>query len=199
MSLADIERAWRRAVFGDGHGLVDVEPARQQLYRDLVRNNLGGVLRRACPHAARLAGSTFDDIVTAFLTEPLRERFTRRIPQAFTTWLSSTSMTLPHASFAELCHFEALEIDVVLAERAPHVVTVLRDDAVAVLDASARLGVYAHPVHLVTATTTTWPTPSSVPTALLMFQHDEVAAVEVLPLLVARLLVALGGGARIGT
>jgi hypothetical protein len=220
--LVDVERALRALTLGDGATLdwPGVPKQRQQVVRDLVRRNLKGILERACPHARRLVGTAAFDVVTdRFLaTHRLQTRLTREIPGAFTSWLlQQPPSTLPgtgdgddgakaHAGacFAELCHFEALEIEITLAETASPTARsdpppdAALDDALVELDASARLAVYRSPVHWVGAATTRLPSPAPVPFVLLCHQRDEALRVEVIEPAVGKVLVALASGALIG-
>lgn len=201
--LRTVEAAFRALVFGDADSAVvaevfgDVDVKRRRLYRELVQNSLHGVLRRACPHAVRLAGeAAFDVVIDRFLaSQPITVRFTREIPGAFTAWLMAQSpSSLPDPAFAELCHFEALEIEITLAKRSPHVVTPLRPGARLVIDDSARLAIYRHPVHRVTSSTSSWPTPSPLPSVLLCFQRDEALVVEPLSLALGKVLLHAAAG-----
>ncbi len=224
--LVDVESALRDLTLGDGATLdwPGAPRKRQQLVRVLVRRNLKGILERACPHARRLVGPAAFDVVTdRFLaTHRLQTRLTREIPGAFTSWLlQQPPSTLPGtlgddaddddvpdddagASFAELCHFEALEIEVTLAETSRPSASpdplpdIPLDDALVELDASARLAVYRSPVHLVRATTTRLPSPAPVPIVLLCYQRDEALRVEVIEPAVGKALVALASGALVG-
>ncbi len=203
MTLRDVEAGFKRlllderpAFFGD-----DAEgQKRQRVYRRLVRNNLMGTIDRACPHARRLAGDVaFDALVARWLsTSPPTTRLLRDVPGEFTAWLQQTQAqqptSTPHPSFAELCHFEALEIEVTLSEVSAHAAGPLDEARGLLLDASARLCVYAHPVHHVTSTTTTWPAASAAPVALLCFQRAELFAVQPLSLGVAKVLMLCADG-----
>ena len=199
-TLVETEHAWRALTLGTdddaADAFADVDSDRRRVYRELVHNNLLGVLKRACPHAVRLAKDAFVDVANHFLaTRPIVTRFTRQIPGEFTTWLmAQPSATLPDAAFAELCHFEALEIDVLLAHTSDRAGADLVAGAQLVMDNSARLAVYRHPVHRVTATTTTWPTPSVVPSVVLCFQQAEVVVVEALSLALGKVLLHAAGG-----
>lgn len=207
MSLRDVEVGFRHLLldeeprFFDGRdGRDDEAVKRQRVYRRLVRNNLMGTIDRACPHARRLAGdAVFDAVVARWLaTAPPTTRLLRDVPGEFTAWLQQAQAqdpsSTPHASFAELCHFEALEIEVTLAEVSAHAAGPLDEGRGLLLDASARLCVYAHPVHQVTSKTTTWPTPSPTPVALLCFQRAELFAVQPLSLGVAKVLMLCADG-----
>lgn len=204
--LLAVEAAFRALVFGDADSALvtdvfgDVDVTRRRLYRELVQNNLHSVLRRACPHAVRLAGeAAFDVVIDRFLaSQPVTVRFTREIPGAFTAWLmAQPSSSLPDPSFAELCHFEALEVEITLAKRSPHIVTPLRPGARLVIDDSARLAIYRHPVHRVTSSTSSWPAPSPLPSVLLCFQRDEVLVVEPLSLALGKVLLHAANGATV--
>ncbi|MDP2340376.1 MAG: putative DNA-binding domain-containing protein [Deltaproteobacteria bacterium] len=199
MSLAKIEAGFRALLLNREPKLFDgVDEARQRVYRDLVRNSLLGTLRRACPHAIRLQGALFDQLAARFLEEaPPTTRLVRDVPGQFTAWLmqeatTSTSTVLP--AFAELCHFEALEIEVTLSETAAHPLAPLDDDAVPLLDPSARLAIYRYPVHRVTSSSTALPEVSPAPVVLLCFQRAEQFVVVGLSPAVAKLLMLVSQG-----
>jgi hypothetical protein len=201
VSLDDVEKGLRGLLLGAQPALLPgVDEQRQQVYRRLVRNNLVGTLERACPHARRLAGAAFDDVAARWLaTSPPTTRLLRDVPAQFTAWLAEQDpTTLPHGSFPELCHFEALEIEVTLSETASHDVAPLDDGAGLFLDPSARLAIYRHPVHTVTKATTTWPAPAPLPIVLLCFQRAELMAAQVLSPAVGKLLLLTSQGASLG-
>lgn len=203
MSLDDVEKGFRRLLLDVEAGAVfaGVDEQRQAVYRRLVRNNLVGTLERACPHALRLAGAAaFDAVVARYLaTSPPTTRLLRDVPGQFTEWLQTQPPTsLPHLSFAELCHFEALEIEVTLAQTASHPTTPLDNRRPLFLDPSARLCIYAHPVHRVTTSTTTWPEASALPVVLLCFQRAELLAVQPLSLAVGKVLMMAGDDTSLG-
>ena len=102
MSLKDAEQAWRALALGTDEAAAaafidvaaDVDGERRALYRELVQNNLLGVIKRACPHALRLAGTAFVDVARLFLaTQAITTRFTRQIPGEFTAWLMAQPAT----------------------------------------------------------------------------------------------------------
>lgn len=195
-------QAWRALVLGDGtNTFVDVDPRRQALYRELVQNNLHGIVRRACPHAARLAGEAFSTVTDRFLAEhPISARFTREIPGEFTAWLmAQPSTSLPDPAFAELCHFEALEIEVTLALVGDHVVVERIDPAtLPQMNPSARLAIYRHDVLSTTPSSTTWPAPLAQPVVVLCFQANEQFLVERLTIATGKVLLATAAGTCIG-
>jgi hypothetical protein len=209
--LVDVEAGFRALTMGEHDAPVwdGVPVERQRLYRALVRNNLKGVLQRACLHARRIVGEAAYDVVTdAFLaSHRIQTRLTRDIPGEFTAWLQAQATSplpasaLAHhdgAVFAELCHFEALEIEITMAETTPTSPGRPVDVARVVMDGSARLAVYRAPVHTVRATTTTLPTPTATPTVLLCFQRAEAFTVDVIAPAVGKLLMLGAGGATIG-
>ena len=120
----------------------------------------------------------FEAVVDRFLAEqPITVRFPRQIPAAFSAWLmaqASLSLSLPDPAFADLCHFEALELEITLAVRSGHVVAALRPGESVVIDDSARLGIHRHAIQHVTISTA-WPPPS--PSVALCWQRDEVFVV----------------------
>ena len=204
MSLAAIEADFRALLLQREPGGAFANVARARVYRQLVRGSLLGTLRRACPHALRLHAQAFEELAARFLEEsPPTTRLLRDVPGQFTAWLmqQDPSTTLPAAhsgAFAELCHYEALEIEVTLSETAQHPVTPLRDDAVFQLDPSARLAIYRHPVQRVTSSSTALPAASSQPVVLLCFQRAEQLVVDVVSPALGKLLLLLGAGEALG-
>jgi hypothetical protein len=200
--LDAMAQAWRTITLGDGAAaFVDVDADRQALYRELVQNNLRGIVRRACPHAHRLAGQAFSTVIDRFLAEhPIASRFTRDIPGEFTAWLmTQPSSSLPDPSFAELCHFEALEIDVMLSSTSDHIVVERIDLATTPhMNLSARLAIYRHDVLSTTASSTTWPALLPQPAVVLCFQANEQFVVEHLSIATGKVLLATAAGATVG-
>jgi hypothetical protein len=214
-SLRDVEAGFRALIMGNDDGTVSgaasggvfagVPAERQRVYRTLVGNSLRGSIRRSCPHAIRLAGDeAFDAVVDAFLAGcPIQTRLTRDIPGEFTAWLmarasspspsSSTSIT-SSVAFAELCHFEALEIDVTMSETAPHVPGALQAGSRVQMDPSARLAIYRHPVQTVTSRSTSLPAAGPQPTVLLCFQRVEAFEVEVISPALGKVLLGSAEG-----
>ncbi len=190
----------------DGPVWAGVPADRQAVYRSLVRNNVRGTIRRACPHARRIVGdAAFDAVAERFLAEhPITTRLTRDIAAEFTQWLQTheTSLTLPSGhsagAFVELCHYEALEIEITLAECAPHVPGRVVDDATIVMDPSARLAIYRHPVHRVTASTTTLPPPASQPVVILCFQRADEQVTDVISPALGKVLLGAAAGNSVG-
>lgn len=200
--LDAMAQAWRTITLGTGAPAFDgVDADRQALYRELVQNNLRGILRRACPHAQRLGGEAFSQVIDRFLDEhPIAVRFTRDIPAEFTAWLmTQPPASLPDPAFAELCHFEALEIDVTLSPRSSHIVVERIDPSTTpTMDASTRLAVYTHDVLGVTSSSSAWPTPLRQPAVVLCFQANEQFVVERLSVATGKVLLACAGGASVG-
>jgi hypothetical protein len=217
-SLRDVEAGFRALIMGTDDGAVSgaaaggvfagVPAERQRVYRTLVRNSLRGSIRRSCPHAIRLAGDeAFDAVVDAFLAGcPIQTRLTRDIPGEFTAWLMARASSSPSSSamastsitssvaFAELCHFEALEIDVTMSETAPHMPGALQADARVEMDPSARLAIYRHPVQTVTSRSTSLPVAGAQPTVLLCFQRAEAFEVEVISPALGKVLLGSAEG-----
>jgi hypothetical protein len=206
----DVARAWRALLFAPTpvalHG-VGPPSAREIVYRDLVRRTLAGTIRRACPHARRIAGEdAFDRLLArAFAEAPPTTPFLHGVPGQYTAWLQTLPVAdLPHPAFAELCHYEALEVEVTLAtiarEEPPNPPTAadIDDGVVVVIDPSTRLCAYRYPVHRVTSATTTWPAMSSTPVFLCCFQRAEVFTTEVVSPAVARTLVLAADGVTVG-
>ncbi len=206
MTLASTEAALRALLLGrEPTWLAGVDRRRQRVYRDLVRSNLLNTIERACPHARRLHRADFDDVAARFLAEaPPTTRLVRDVPAQFTAWLMQQEpATLPSSArsgaFGELCHFEALEIEVTMSETGRHQTAgAVVDDAVFLLDPSARLALYRHPVHRVTSTTTALPAAAAQPVVLLCFQRAEQFVVDVVSPAVAKLLVCFSQGQTLG-
>lgn len=213
--LAEVEAALRALTLGspDGHELAwpDAPRDRQQLVRSMVRRNLIGILERACPHARRIVGeSAFGVVCDRFVSSgPLHTRLTREIPSAFASWLlrevpsplalaSTATREDVGSCFAELCHFETLEIEITLALTTTSHSGEPSDDAFIEIDGSARLAVYRHPVHEVRTTTTALPAAATSPVVLLCFQRDEALRIEVIEPAVGKVLVAAAAGAPVG-
>jgi hypothetical protein len=202
MSVAKIEAGFRALLLSKEPGFFDdVDEGRQRVYRQLVRNSLLGTLRRACPHALRLHPALFEQLAERFLDEaPPTTRLVRDIPGQFTAWLMqdpTTTTTTP--AFAELCHFEALEIEVALSETGAHAPGgPLDDDAVPLLDPSARLAIYRFPVHRVTSSSVGLPEAAATPIVLLCFQRAELFVVEAVSPAVAKLLLLVSQGQTLG-
>jgi hypothetical protein len=198
----EMAQAWRTITLGSGGpAFAGVDADRQVLYRELVQNNLRGVLRRACPHAHRLGGDAFLRVADRFLAEhPIAARYTREIPGEFAAWLMTLpSTSLPDPSFAELCHFEALEIEVTLSPRSSHIVVErIAPATVPQMDASTRLAVYTHDVLSVTSHSSAWPAPLHQPAVVLCFQVHEQLVVERLSLATGKVLLTCAGGASVG-
>jgi hypothetical protein len=210
-TLRDVEAGFRALTLGsdDDEAIADrlwvgVSVDRLRAYRTLVRNNVRGTIRRACPHAVRLAGDkAFDAVVDAFLAGwPIQTRLTRDIPGEFTSWLmASTSPAGPVLSltssqaFAELCHFEALEIEVTLSETLPHLPGALGARSRLQMDPSTRLAIYSHPVQQVTRQSTALPSQAATPTVLLCFQQAERFEVESISAALGKVLLASVDGA----
>jgi hypothetical protein len=214
--LVDVEAGLRALTLGEGDDVLlpwpDAPHERQQLVRGMVRRNLSGIIERACPHARRIVGvAAFDVVIHRFLSSgPIPTRLTREIPAAFASWLERQSLSpLPPGPsddahdtagvcFAELCHFEALEIAITLAETTTSRPGEPVDDALVELDGSARLAVYRHPVHEVSATTTVLPAEAAAPVVLVCVQRHEAMWVEVIEPALGKLLVSVAAGASVG-
>jgi hypothetical protein len=172
---SSVEAQFATLLFAQEESLpFDADPARQRVYRRLVRGSLSGAIRRAMPHARRIAGeSVIDAHIARFLAEqPIQTRLVRMIASEFAAFLEQHPADAPRA-LVELVQWEALEIPVSLAADAAIVPGDPKDDARVEMHPSARLAAYAHPVHLVTRDTGALPSAREQPTILLAWREGE--------------------------
>ncbi len=199
MSLRDVEaslRALTLSATGDDGAFADAPKQRRDLYRSLVNNTLRGAIARACPFARRIGGEArFDAALTRFLDEHrIRTRLTHELPGEFTAWLMQHEAG---SAYAELCHFEALDVEVTMAETSPAGGMHLADGARIDVDTSCRLVAYRHPVHTVTVHSTALPAPTSEPTVLMCFQRAEAFCVEPVSAAVGKVIMQAAQGATV--
>jgi hypothetical protein len=207
-ALDDVERGWRNLLLAREPTLMSgADEARQRVYRRLVRNNLSGSIRRGIPILRKIAGEErVDALITRFLDEVApKTRLVRFVPVEFAQWLMDSASSLPpeelpHAAAGELAHWEALEIDVVMAaDHEPRALSLSpTDDAHVEMHPSARLAAYRHAVHAMTTSTTAWPSASSEPYILLAWRHAERFTWSQLDGGTAKVLVETAGGATLG-
>ena len=207
MSLTDVERGWRALLLGRDEALMEgADAARQRVYRRLVRANLTGAVTRGVPILRRLAG---EDVVTALVARWLDEvapttRLVRFLPVQFAEWLLELAArepdALPHPAAPELAHWEALEIDVVMAADAePRKLSLVpHDEATVETHPSARLAASRHAVHTLTTSSTQWPAPAAEPVILLAWRAAERLTWSKLDGGTAKTLVETSGGATLG-
>ncbi len=200
MSLPDLEQAVRDLCFRPAAGtLPGVDDPHQGVYRDLVRRSLYSNIRRTIPVARALVGDeTIDALIAACLDEaPPTERFFRDVPRGFAQWAQTQSAEAPdrfvHPGLPELLHWEILEVDVLLAPDPDQILD--PDDRPVQLHPSARLAVYAHPVHKLTKSSSWPPEPLAVPVCLLAFRVGERMEVVPLSAKIAQLLALLSDSA----
>ena len=206
MTLPTIEAGFRALLLHRNPTLLPgIDAGRQLMYRQLVRSSLIGTLAAACPHALRLDPVLFGELAALFLeSAPPTTRLVRDVPDQFSSWLMRQDpSTLPAAArsgaFAELCHFEALEIEVTLAQTAETQRSApVTDDDVPVVDPSVRLASYRHAVHRVNPRSTELPPPSLQPVMLLCFQCAEQFVVETISPALGKLLLLFSQGQRMG-
>jgi hypothetical protein len=193
-ALRDVEKQWRSLVLGRDEALMPgIDPVRQRVYRRLVRNSLTGNIRRAIPHAIRIAGEAkIEELLVRFLDEVgPQTRIYRQVPSEFADWAMAQEL----GALGELMHWEILEVDVILAPDTEQIFSrTLTDGAVVITAPSARLAAYMHPVHQVNASTTTLPAASSEPVLLLAWRAGERYAWQRIDGAVAKTLVAAAEG-----
>lgn len=206
MSLVDLERAWRDLLLAKDAALMPgADEARQGVYRRLVRGNLTGSVKRGVPILRKMIGEPAVEALAArFLDEVgVKTRLVRFVPVEFAQWLMELPpQDLPHPAAGELAHWEALEIDVIMAPDADaRPTSTLTDDKHVDMHPSARLAAYRHAVHAMTTSSTQWPTSpaaTSEPYILLAWRHGERFTWTQLDGGTAKVLVESSGGATIG-
>lgn len=205
MSLADVEKSFRALLLGKEEALMDgADPARQRVYRRLVRGNLSSSIRRGVPILRKLAGEdTVDALIARFLDEVAPQtRLVRYLPIEFAAWLLELPAdALPHACAGELAQWEALEIEVIMAPDLPNTSSLGRDpvDAAHIeMHPSTRLAAYRHPVHALTSSSKQWPALATEPAILLAWRAVETFTTAALDGGTAKVLVEAAGGATIG-
>lgn len=214
MNLDDVERGWRNLLLAREPTIMSgADEARQRVYRRLVRNNISGSIRRGIPILRKIAGEDCVDVlITRFLDEEApKTRLVRFVPVEFAQWLMDHIASLPpaevpHEAAGELAHWEALEIDVVMAadadppSSAPSITVSFTpsDDARVDMDPSARLAAYRHAVHAMTTSMTSWPRASTEPYILLAWRHAEKFTWSQLDGGTAKVLVETSNGATLG-
>jgi hypothetical protein len=204
MKLHDVEESWRALLLGSEERLMpDVEPARQRVYRRLVRSNLMQNCRRAIPISRKLVG---DDVVDGWIARFLdeqgpRTRLVRHIPSELAEWLLAQPVeSLPHAAAAELVHWEVLEVEVALApdHEGPGYPRVPTPSSRIETHPSARLAAYQHGVHALSSSSTHYPPRSPMPVILLAWRGGERFVWQRLMGGTAKVLVECAQGKTIG-
>lgn len=207
MSLVDVERAWRKLLLAkDATLMPGADEARQRVYRRLVRGNLTGSVKRGVPILRKMIGEIAVEALAArFLDEVgVKTRLVRFVPVEFAQWLTELpAQDLPHPAAGELAHWEALEIEVIMAPDADaRPTSMLTDETHVDMHPSARLAAYRHAVHAMTTASTQWPASPSAATSepyiLLAWRHGERFTWAQLDGGTAKVLVETSGGATVG-
>ena len=205
MKLAELEHGLRALLLAQDEVLIEgADPARQRVYRRLVRGNLMSAMRRGVPILRKLAGhDVVDALIARYLHEVApRTRLVRFLPIEFASWLLSLPPAqLPHPAAGELAHWEALEIEVVMAPDVELTAQLSRAplDACSIhMHPSTRLCAYRHPVHVLTSSSIQWPAQSAEPALLLAWRAAERFTAHALDGATAKVLVETASGAAIG-
>ena len=199
MKLLDVERGFRDLVMRTDERLMPADPARQRVYRRLVRGNLFTAVRRAIPITRKILG---DDVAEAWIARWLDERgpqtrLVRDVAGEFAEWLLGRT-DLPHAAAGELAHWEVVEVEVALAPDAePSGARAPVDGARVATHPSARLCAYRHAVQALTASSTAYPEPGD-PVILLAWRAGERFCWKELEGGVAKVLVETSQGQTLG-
>ena len=169
----------------------------RRVYRRLVRRSLIGAIRVSLPLTHRLLeGDQFTELVARWIEEsPPTTRLYWRLPLEFSEWIRTSKIDdLPHPAVADLVHWEAVKIDVRNA-RADGEEMELFDEPVptsnAILDPSARLGIYRYPVYRMKRDAPSWPEPLPTPHFIVAYRRDEKPRWRRLSAMMAQLLAQL--------
>ncbi len=179
----------------------------QRLYRRQVRKSILGAVRRAIPVATHLTSAEhLNRILGVWLEQsPPQSRLYWQIAGEFAAWLGSApDLSVPHPAFAELIHWEVLEIDVINAPDLPASPVLGRDiddRAAMILDPSARLAIYQHPVHTLDRRSDGWPAPLAVPAFIVAWRNpsnERFKHLQVTPML-AQMVAHLHDGSPLAS
>ncbi len=171
------------------HWLLDREPdppegldeRMRRVYRRQVRRSLTRGVRLGLPITRRLVDEEWlDDVIGQWMEEsPPTTRLYWRLPIEFGIWLREEAplevAELPHGAVPELIHWETMVVDV---KNAPEpdgegLSQTMEESAMVVLDPSARLGIYAHPVYRMSRDSESWPESKAVPDFVVVFREEE--------------------------
>lgn len=200
--LATFEDNLRSLLFAETeHYFPELDQRRQNVYRKLVRHNLYDVIRRAIPATRKIAGDTLVDIwISRWLAaQGPQTKLLREVPLQFAAWMQEQPISeMPHPSFAEMIHWEALDLDVLHARDRNDFENQLAHaqesyftteapqgfDGILVVDPSARLAAYTHAIRNTVESilaeqdpqnikNLAWPQPLDNPEIMLLYRRDD--------------------------
>lgn len=200
--LATFEDNLRSLLFAETEQyLPELDQRRQNVYRRLVRHNLYDVIRRAIPATRKIASDSLVDLwITRWLAaQGPQTKLLREVPLQFAAWMQEQNISdMPHPSFAEMIHWEALDLDVLHARdrndfenRLAHTQesyflekTPQDFDGILVVDPSARLAAYTHTIRNAVdkilaaedpqqVQNLAWPQPLDTPEIMLLYRRDD--------------------------
>jgi hypothetical protein len=176
----------------DARAILESNP-RFWLYRELVRNNMRGVVRDLAPRAAALfearAPGVLDESIDAFLrNEGVRSHYFRDVPSEWLAWARqqlARDARVP-AFVIDLAAWELFWFRVQTAERAPRPESLLdvAPDRALVFESPALLASFDHKIH---AYEDDAADPAPAPTHLLGYRtkDDEAKLLDLTPLAAA--------------
>lgn len=175
--MQSVETAWRDSLFSADPIFFDGMPEVDQLrYREFVRDNIVRSLKAKIPLTKKFASS---DQFNAWVTKWLelcgpKTRIYWKLPIEFALWLVEIAGDNDRA-FAELAHFEAMQISCNNAEDStgPYCERSLTPDTCIELDSSCRLCIYHYPIFLLDEESADLPSASATPNFLLLYRRDE--------------------------
>jgi hypothetical protein len=166
-----------------------------------VRRNATKTLMNALPILKSLVGEPqLEKLIARFLEEsPPTTRFLRAVPQEFVPWAQGLADP-PHAAFAELVHWEVVELEVLQAPDAEPGARPARPSRQNAIETcpSARLLAYAFPVHGLKRGADKWPAASRTPSFLVAHRVGDKMHWVSVPVVVAKTLVAAAAVPTLG-
>lgn len=200
-----LEEAFRQTLLApEPVPLEGMDERAWKVYRRQVRKSLMSGVRLAIPLTiALLPEEALDGLLEAWLAQaPPTSRLYWQLPMEFAAWLSQQP-ALPHPALAELVHWETIEVDILNAPDPDPSLTLEPEpapEARVVLDPSARLCIYQHPVYRMKRDEP-WPEPLPAPVFVVAFRVEERLRWRTITTPVAQLLataaehdVSLGHG-----
>lgn len=202
MAVDELQGAVHPMLFGREAVVIEGLSERgQRVYRRQVRRSLINGVTLALPITRRLLGEdAVVGLIVAWLDQsPPTTRLYWQLPLEFAAWLAAQPSPA-HPALPELVHWETVEVDILNSPNGSSagLVGAPGEGDGAVLDPSARLCIYHHPVHRMTQEASSWPEALATPVFLAVYRVNERVRWTVLDPRVAQLLAQLSEGATVG-